>query len=103
MKTAGELVQEYLHNILSGKTGETIKLFTSWKHVINDMFSVNGSEIAEHSRIVDIKDGILTIEADHPGWIFTLKTKTEEILKYYQNTFPDFNIEKNKFKLSKKR
>jgi predicted nucleic acid-binding Zn ribbon protein len=103
MKTAGDIVKEYFQEILSGKTGETIKLFSSWKSIVNDMFSINGSELAKHSRIVDIKDGILTIEADHPGWVFTLKTKTEEILTYYQNRFPDFEIEKNKFQLSKNR
>ena len=29
---------------------------------------VVGTEIAEHSRAVDIQDGVLTIEADHGVW-----------------------------------
>lgn len=56
------------------------KLSSIWKKIITSI-SMNGQNIYEHSRVIEIKNNILLVEADHPGWIQLLQGHKNYILK----------------------
>ncbi|MDX9800117.1 MAG: DUF721 domain-containing protein [Spirochaetia bacterium] len=85
MKRAGELLKEFFDNLkIREKEGETI--FTAWEKIA-------GADIASHSRIKDYKKNILTIEADHPGWIQLINLKKNQIIQKINENFPDKEID----------
>lgn len=53
---------------------------SAWKKIITSI-SGNGQNIYEHSSVVEIKNHILLVEADHPGWIQMLQGNKNYILK----------------------
>ena len=84
MKKAGDLLKDFFDNIsLRRKEGETV--FSSWDKIA-------GSDIAGHSRITDLKKNVLTVEADHPGWIQLINLKKRQILEKVNEKFPDKEI-----------
>ncbi len=93
MKKAGDLLKEFFDNIkIKGKEEETI--FTSWEKIA-------GNDIAGHSRIKDLKKGVLTIEADHPGWIQIINLKKKQILERLCEKYPEREIEEIRIVLRK--
>jgi predicted nucleic acid-binding Zn ribbon protein len=85
MKRAGDLLKEFFDNIKIKDTG-TDTIFTSWEKIA-------GTDIASHSRIKDYKKNILTIEADHPGWIQIINLKKNQIIQRISEKFPDKEID----------
>ena len=55
--------------------------------------------MASHSRVVDLKNNMLLVEADHPGWINLIQFHKSYILKGLQMKFPDLKIKSLAFKL----
>jgi len=98
MKTAGEVLSTLFNEDFMKKAQAYSKLFDSWQ----DITEKNGVAAAgEHSRIKDLKKGILLIETDHPGWKQILQTKQSNFLSDFQYRFPDFNIQGLSFILGK--
>ncbi|MDR0474945.1 MAG: DUF721 domain-containing protein [Treponema sp.] len=98
MKRAGDLLSTIIDKKMMGRAREYSRLFSTWeqltkKHKI--------AAAANHSRIQDLKLGILLVVADHPGWIQILQTKENLLLIDLQESFPDLNISGIAFKLSK--
>ncbi|MHC6203176.1 DciA family protein [Breznakiellaceae bacterium SP9] len=88
------------------KARKYAKLFSSWQEIVDavDKFKQKRiSAVAAHSRIVELEQYVLLVEADHPGWIQILQTKQEELLHAVQHRFPDLIIHGIAFKLSKNR
>ena len=89
MKRAGDLLSVIIDNKMVGKAREYTKLFSAWdqltqKHGI--------SAAAAHSRIRDVRRGILLVEADHPGWIQILRTKESVLLLELKKMFRELDI-----------
>ena len=38
-----------------------------WEEVIKKIYNY-GSKLSGHTKVIDLKNGILLIESDHPGW-----------------------------------
>ena len=55
---------------------EERSLLLNWREVV-------GSEIAEHSRAVDIQDGALVIDADHGAWRQELSLLIPQIIQKF--------------------
>jgi hypothetical protein len=60
-----------------------------------------GENLASHSRPVDVRNGIVFIEADHPGWIQLLQMDQNRILETIRRTFPQLGISGIAFKIAK--
>ena len=85
MKKARDILFDVLGGIhLEGET--FVSFFDSWEKIA-------GTDISYHSHLSDLKNGILYIEVDHPGWIQLIQLKKREILKKTRSMFPQLKIE----------
>ncbi|MCM1322336.1 MAG: DUF721 domain-containing protein [Bacteroides sp.] len=87
---------------------KSLKIVSAWKEILgkiqenkNNNKINTGAMMADHSKIADIKNGVLFIEADHPGWIQKLQINANFILKELRRKFPDLNIRSMSFRMSK--
>lgn len=60
-----------------------------------------GSQLADHSRIIDLKDGILIVETDHPGRIQMFQLYKNYILNGLKQKIPGIPVKNIVFKLKK--
>ncbi|MBP5451387.1 MAG: DUF721 domain-containing protein [Treponema sp.] len=77
-----------------------------WSSVLKKINSNNpkanpneGQNLADHSRVVDLKNGVLLIEADHPGWISLLQMHKKFIIRGINMKVPDLKISTLAFRL----
>jgi len=93
MKKAGDLLKEFFDNLgIPSKNPENI--YSCWKEM-------SGKEIAENSRVIDIKNEIIIVETNHPGWIQIINLKKEQIVKKINEKFPEKGIREIKVILKK--
>ena len=74
MKKVGDLLREYLREKgwLGGNPYEP--LFAGWRQIV-------GEPMAAHARLVDVRNGILIVEVDHPGWLQMLRLRQDALLE----------------------
>ena len=58
-----------------------------------------GQKLADHSRVIDLKNGILLVEADHPGWISFLQMHQKFIIRGMNMKDPNLKISTLAFRL----
>ena len=101
------IVNDVFNNVqLEGTAKGAMKVLSSWQKVLLSIKSYNpneGQNLASHSRVVDLKKGVLLIEADHPGWIEMLQMRKKYILRGMQMNAPDADIRTLAFRLKGKR
>ena len=93
-------------------SGNNNKLPSVWKNVVSKIKSYKdenedsekrmpiGERLAGNTRVVDLKNGILLVETDHPGWIQYLKIYQKFILKGLNTALPDLKIKSLAFRIS---
>ncbi|MGC9313952.1 MAG: DUF721 domain-containing protein [Sediminispirochaetaceae bacterium] len=84
-KGAAEILQHYFDAHQIEMAGEYHSFFSSWKDLA-------GIDLAAHSKPRDIKNEILIVEADHPGWMQMITMKKREILREVRRRFPQIRI-----------
>ena len=62
-----------------------------------------GRNLVDHSRIIDLKNGVLLVEADHPGWIELLQLHKKFILTGIQKEEPGLGVSAMAFRLKGRR
>ena len=81
--------------------------FAVWRKVLLGIRSSanpnEGANLAAHSRIVDLKNGVLLVEADHPGWIELLQLRKQFILKGLSFYARDMQVQTLAFRLAGRR
>lgn len=99
-------INEMLLKVFDNISVETVKNSTRivevWKSVLLKIKSYNpneGQNLVDHSRVVDLKNGMLLIEADHPGWISLLQMHKKFILNGLQMQIKDVPINSIVFRL----
>lgn len=70
-----------------------IGFFSQWQDLV-------GTDLAAHADPVDIKNGALYLEVDHPAWLQRLHTKQADILKAIQGRFPNLGIQHLYFRMA---
>jgi predicted nucleic acid-binding Zn ribbon protein len=92
VKKIGDLLREYLRE--RGWTGGNPyePLFREWKRIA-------GATLAEHSRLLDVREGILLVEVDHPGWLQILQLRTAALLEAARSIAPLASLEGIKIRL----
>ncbi|MBA7621137.1 hypothetical protein ES703_28494 [subsurface metagenome] len=85
MKKAGEILKSLLDE--EGKRNAHLysSFFRGWQKIV-------GTSLAEHSRVYDIKNKILLVEVDHPGWLQRLHFKKRAILRLVRKLYPELDI-----------
>jgi predicted nucleic acid-binding Zn ribbon protein len=93
MKRVGELLKDLLREKgwLGGNPYEP--LFLGWKGLV-------GEALAAHSRLVDVQNGILLVEVDHPGWLQMLQLRKAVLLDSARRAAPLANVEGIRVRLS---
>jgi predicted nucleic acid-binding Zn ribbon protein len=81
VKSIGDLLKEYMRERgwLGGNPYEP--LFKEWRKIA-------GEGIASHARLIDIQNGILLVEVDHPGWLQLVQMKSAALLAAARATAP---------------
>ncbi|MGP1458631.1 MAG: DciA family protein [Treponema sp.] len=74
------------------------KLFNSWKKIITGISNF-GQNLYEHTSIVDIKNGVLLLETDHPGWIQILQMNGAFILRGLKMYAPELKVTSLSYRL----
>lgn len=87
------------------------KVSSVWKRVVsriknyqdnddNEKKMPIGERLAGNTRVVDLKKGILLVEADHPGWIQYLRMYQNFIIKGLNMEVPELKIKNLAFKMT---
>ena len=92
MKRAGNLLSAFFERNNIQDTRGYVDFFQSWDKIV-------GVDLAAHSDAVDIRNGALIIEVDHPGWMQRLHMQRERILKTLQSKYPGLGIRNLHFTL----
>lgn len=91
--------------------GQTNELVSTWKKVVSNIGKKNENEIggdeitlgermAANSHVVDLKNGVLLIEANHSGWIQYLRMYQNFILKGLNWAVPNLKIKNLAFRVA---
>lgn len=97
--TASQMISRVFGNVESGTIENGNRIVSSWRKVVESI-NPDGNKLAAHSKISDLKNGILLVETDHPGWIQMLKIHEKYILKGIRNLNKDVKIFSLAFKLA---
>ena len=96
MKKAGDILGDYMRNFHSNmETGDS-SVFKSWSKIA-------GEDMVSHSSVKDLTNGILLIEADHPGLIQLLQMRKKKILKNIKSFYPELEVINIRFILKSSR
>ena len=86
---------------------KSLDVFAVWRKILLSIKSSTnpneGANLAAHSRIVDLKNGVLLIEADHPGWIELLQLRKNYILRGLSMYAKNMGVQTLAFRLAGKR
>lgn len=92
IKSASELLSAFFDKEIAQK-GELYAGFgRAWK-------AIAGARLGEHTRPVDIRHGVLLVEAEHQGWIQLLQLRQDSILEEIQKKFAALEIRSLAFRL----
>jgi predicted nucleic acid-binding Zn ribbon protein len=81
MKKIGDLLREYLQQRGWLAASPWQPLFTGWPRIA-------GEQLSAHSRVSDVRDGVLIVEVDHPGWIQVARLRQETLLDSARRAAP---------------
>jgi predicted nucleic acid-binding Zn ribbon protein len=86
VKKVGDLLREYLREKgwLGGNPYE--QLFARWKSIVGD-------SMAAHARLVDVRNGVLIVEVDHPGWLQMVRLRQDALLEAARGAVPAVSLE----------
>lgn len=92
IRKAGELVERLMGPKAADEAQGWARFFSTWDSSV-------GERLAAHSKPVDVRNGIVLVEAEHPGWIQLLQLKQESLLAQLKRAFPDLGIRGIAFRL----
>lgn len=91
MRDVGEALRQLLKNYNLETTVEG-SIFSSWKEI-------SGEEVSGHSKVKDIRNSVLYVEVDHPGWMQMMQFKKKKILTAVRKKYPELGIKDVRFYL----
>ena len=80
------------------------EIHSVWKNVVSKIHSYKnesensekripiGLRLAGNTRVVDLRNGVLLVETDHPGWIQYLNLYKKFIIKGIKMALPDLHV-----------
>lgn len=102
---ASDMIEAAFTNIEHQRIEKSNSILRYWRIVVESIKSNarNGSNIgknlASHSRVIDLKNGTLLVEADHPAWIQTLKIYQKYIITGLNHKIDNIDISSIVFRL----
>ena len=93
---AADMITTVFQNIEGARLSESSRIVGAWRTVVGSIVSRKNGEIVKigeklcgHSSVVDVKNGVLLVEADHSGWIQLLHTYQKYIVTGLRRTVPE--------------
>jgi predicted nucleic acid-binding Zn ribbon protein len=86
VKSVGELLREYLRERGWGSQNPYAPLFEQWPRIA-------GGALARHSKFLDVENGILLVEVDHPGWLQMLQLRKTGLIDAARRAAPRARID----------
>ena len=103
----GNLITQTFKNISRDKYEQATSTVNIWKKVLRRIKSNRnpneGQNLSDHTSVVDLKNGVLLVEADHPGWIELLQLHKRYILTGLRMENSSLGIENIVFRLKGKK
>ena len=99
---ADTIISNIFSNI-SSSVNEANKTVSVWREVLLSIKSsrIDGSQLADHSRIIELKNGILLVETDHPGRIQLFQMYKNYIQTGINRKLPELEVKNIVFRLKK--
>lgn len=100
--SCSDMITHVFSNIERKDLENSNRVISSWSLILKSIKAQNpetGQNLAAHSRVVDLKNGVLLVEADHPGWIELLHLYTKYILTGLNRAVPELTIDTLSFRL----
>ncbi len=98
-----EMVEKTFSSIEKSTLEKNNKFYSSWKTVVTKISRAGdsnfGQKLYDHSSIVNVKNGILLVETDHPGWSQMMQFYTKFILKGLKMYIPEMQIDSIAFRV----
>lgn len=92
-------------NIDASKFKNIKNIYDEWENILLSIKSTvlpeAGRKMFDHSEIIDIKDGVMLIEIDHPGWKQLFETYRTYILKGLNMKIPQVPVDTIIYRLKK--
>lgn len=95
---AAEMINKVFSNIDAAKIENGNALSDAWKETVGKIYKY-GQKLVCHSQIVDLKNGVLLVETDHPGWNQILQSNKNFILKGLRLKAKDVEIKTIAFRV----
>lgn len=109
VNSVSDIIQRIFDKIDVNQMEEAVQISTVWKDVLcsiqnrsSDNYGVKnnlGRKLADHTKIIDLKNDILIVETDHSGWIQTLQLYNSYIIKGLRKHFPNLVIKSIAYRL----
>ena len=105
-----EIMKGVLEGLLSdvnrSRMNDSSNILEKWKSIITSIRSVVNPDCGKtmyfHSRIIDIKDDVIILQVDHPGFIQLFENHKKYILRGIQMKIPQLKIRNITYRLDKK-
>ena len=102
--SAADMITATFKNIENSALQNSNKMNSSWKKILTSIKSWNedenlGQNLYEHSSVIEVKNHILLVEADHSGWLQMLQLHKQYILNGLKMYEPELNITSLAFRL----
>lgn len=99
-----QIISNAFDSIKIENARNSINIYDEWKKILsriktNSSNPNEGLNMAGHSRVIDLKNGILIVEADHPGWISLIQFHKKYILTGLKMKFPEVDFKTIAFRL----
>ena len=110
--SAKDLINTYFSTI-SESNKKMVEIESTWREILMQIKNINrqqdtkrvdiGSQLADHSKIIDFKNGTLFIETDHPTRLQLFYFYKNHILSILNNKFPELKIVNLSFFMGKQK
>ena len=86
MRKLGDVLRDFLKERGWPAEDPYAPLFRGWAEIA-------GPELGSRSRIVEVEDGVILVEVDHPGWLPMLLLRKRSLLEAARRAVPGGRIE----------
>lgn len=93
VRKAADVISRIIQPQNSEQAREWTQFYAAWSEIAGEFFSA-------HSKPVDVKNGTVLIEVDHPGWIQRMQFNQATLLKSIQRRFPSLKIRSIGFRIA---
>lgn len=94
----GEVLNSVFSNIDAARVNQGNDIVNVWEETVQKIYNY-GPKLAGHTKVVDLKNGVLLIETDHPGWNQILNTYKDFMIKGLKMKIKDLDISTLAFKV----